>query len=59
KYSTHQGSNLWPLLFLAYINDITEIPGPAQLIIYADDTNVFFNIRVTKKIKKKLAFYYL
>lgn len=36
-----QGSILGPLLFI-YINDVTAIHGSPQLIMYADDTNVFF-----------------
>lgn len=38
-----QGSILGPLLFLIYINDITMIPGSTDIIMYADDTNVFFS----------------
>lgn len=37
-----QGSILGPLLFLLYVNDIVCIPASPQLIMYADDTNVFF-----------------
>lgn len=38
-----RGSILGPLLFLIYINDINTIPHTPELIIYADDTNVFFS----------------
>lgn len=38
-----QGSILGPLLFLVYINDIVDIPHSPELIMYADDTNVFFS----------------
>ena len=37
-----QGSILGPLLFLLYINDISNISSSFYMLLYADDTNVFF-----------------
>ena len=37
-----QGSILGPLLFILFINDITSISKLAELIMFADDTNLFF-----------------
>ena len=37
-----QGSILGPLLFILYINDIVNISDVAELITFADDTNIFY-----------------
>ena len=36
-----QGSNLGPLLFLIYINDLLNAAPSLNYILYADDTNIF------------------
>ena len=36
-----QGSILGPLLFLLYVNDIVNVSSKVELILFADDTNVF------------------
>ena len=38
-----QGSILGPLLFLLYISDIGNVSNILELILFADDTNLFFS----------------
>lgn len=42
KCGVSQGSVLGLLFFLIYINDTTAIANSTEMIMYADDTTVFF-----------------
>ena len=38
-----QGSILWPILFILYINDMRNVSTLIKPILFADDTNLFYS----------------
>ena len=42
-YGTAQGSCLGPLLFIIFINDMQQLPIYSRLILFADDTTIFYS----------------
>lgn len=49
-----QGSTLGPLLFLLYINDITNSSEKLSFRLFADDTNIFFSSSDPKELERTI-----
>ena len=47
-----QGSILGPLLFILYINDIQNCSKLISIILFADDTNIFYSHSCPKKLNE-------
>lgn len=62
KCGVLKGSILGPLLFIIYVNDITMVSSNSSLVMFADDTNIFFNDSDTQCLERtvchELALYF-
>ena len=53
-YGAVQGSCLGPLLFIIFMNDLTQLPLYSNIILFADDTTVFYSHKLEKFFKYAL-----
>ena len=49
-----QGSILGPLLFILYINDISNFSSIIDIILFADDTNIFFSDKCLPTLESRV-----
>ena len=49
-----QGSILGPLLFVLFVNDLPAVLERCQILMYADDTVVYFTARDAQEISRTL-----
>ena len=47
-----QGSVLWPLLFLIYINDLSYVSKHLRFYLFANDTNIYFEAKDLETLQK-------
>ena len=49
-----QSSILGPLLFLLYINDMSNISSVIDIILFADDTNIFVSDKCLSTLESRV-----
>ena len=49
-----QGSVLGPLLFLLYINDLSQVCPVAKCLLFADDTAIFYSAQTMTELQDKI-----